>query len=46
LLLNLASRFRTAWAHFWWKWLDQDLPNYAQHEIPIFSLPQVRGLFG
>lgn len=20
--------------------LDQDLPNYAQHEIPIFSLPQ------
>ena len=22
--------------------LDQDLPNYAQHEIPIFSLPQVR----
>ena len=22
--------------------LDQDLPNYAQHSIPIFSLPQVR----
>ncbi|ETW01414.1 hypothetical protein, variant 1 [Aphanomyces invadans] len=22
--------------------LDQDLPNYAQHQIPIFSLPQVR----
>ena len=21
--------------------LDQDLPNYAQHQIPIFSLPQV-----
>ncbi|GFH13423.1 uncharacterized protein HaLaN_09306 [Haematococcus lacustris] len=20
--------------------LDQDLPNYAQHQIPIFSLPQ------
>jgi UDP-glucose:glycoprotein glucosyltransferase len=20
--------------------LDQDLPNYAQHEVPIFSLPQ------
>ena len=20
--------------------LDQDLPNYAQHHIPIFSLPQ------
>jgi UDP-glucose:glycoprotein glucosyltransferase len=20
--------------------LDQDLPNYAQHSIPIFSLPQ------
>ena len=20
--------------------LDQDLPNYAQHTIPIFSLPQ------
>jgi UDP-glucose:glycoprotein glucosyltransferase len=22
--------------------LDQDLPNYAQHSVPIFSLPQVR----
>ena len=22
--------------------LDQDLPNYAQHQVPIFSLPQVR----
>ena len=21
--------------------LDQDLPNYTQHQIPIFSLPQV-----
>lgn len=21
--------------------LDQDLPNYAQHQVPIFSLPQV-----
>lgn len=21
--------------------LDQDLPNYAQHVVPIFSLPQV-----
>ena len=21
--------------------LDQDLPNYAQHSVPIFSLPQV-----
>jgi UDP-glucose:glycoprotein glucosyltransferase len=20
--------------------LDQDLPNYAQHQVPIFSLPQ------
>ena len=20
--------------------LDQDLPNYAQHSVPIFSLPQ------
>jgi UDP-glucose:glycoprotein glucosyltransferase len=20
--------------------LDQDLPNYAQHDVPIFSLPQ------
>jgi len=20
--------------------LDQDLPNYAQHMVPIFSLPQ------
>eukprot|EP01043_Picozoa_sp_COSAG02_P042101 COSAG02_NODE_3549_length_6580_cov_7.819883_2_plen_1698_part_00 len=25
--------------------LDQDLPNYAQHQIPIFSLPQVRMSF-
>ena len=25
--------------------LDQDLPNYAQHQIPIFSLPQVRMRF-
>ena len=24
--------------------LDQDLPNYAQHSVPIFSLPQVRQL--
>lgn len=24
--------------------LDQDLPNYAQHVVPIFSLPQVRRL--
>ena len=24
--------------------LDQDLPNYAQHQVPIFSLPQVRAL--
>jgi hypothetical protein len=23
--------------------LDQDLPNYAQLQIPIFSLPQVGG---
>jgi hypothetical protein len=22
--------------------LDQDLPNYAQHQVPIFSLPQAR----
>ncbi len=22
--------------------LDQDLPNFAQHTVPIFSLPQVR----
>ena len=21
--------------------LDQDLPNYAQHQVPIHSLPQV-----
>lgn len=21
--------------------LDQDLPNYAQHSVPIFSLPMV-----
>ena len=20
--------------------LDQDLPNYAQHQVPIYSLPQ------
>ena len=27
--------------------LDQDLPNYAQHQVPIFSLPQVpRALSG
>ena len=24
--------------------LDQDLPNYAQHQIPIYSLPPVRRL--
>jgi hypothetical protein len=24
--------------------LDQDLPNYAQHQVPIFSLPQARSL--
>ena len=22
--------------------LDQDLPNYAQHQVPIHSLPQVQ----
>lgn len=22
--------------------LDQDLPNYSQHSVPIFSLPQAR----
>ena len=22
--------------------LDQDLPNYAQHNVPIYSLPQVK----
>ena len=22
--------------------LDQDLPNYAQHSVPIYSLPMVR----
>ena len=24
--------------------LDQDLPNYAQHQVPIFSLPMVSPL--
>ena len=24
--------------------LDQDLPNYAQHSVPIFSLPMVRAM--
>ena len=24
--------------------LDQDLPNYSQHNVPIFSLPQARCL--
>ena len=26
--------------------LDQDLPNYAQHSIPIFSLPQASDFIG
>ena len=26
--------------------LDQDLPNYAQHAVPIFSLPKVLGAWG
>lgn len=25
--------------------LDQDLPNFAQHEIPIYPLPQVGTLY-